>query len=324
MEREETQQRTANGNGDGAAPDGPTDIKRGGWGSVLKRTVKEFREDNLTDWAAALTYYGVLALFPALIALVSIVGLLGQSTINSLKSNIQEIPAAGQAKQIILNAITDISSHRGAAGIALIVGLALALWSASGYVGAFMRASNAIYETPEGRPFYRLRPLQMLVTFVMLMLIALCAAAIVVTGPITAKVGQAVGLGSTAQTVFDIAKWPFILLVVSFIFSLLYFASPNVKQPGFKWITPGGILAVIIWIAASAAFALYVKFFPNNKTYGSFGGVIVFLMWLWISNIAVLLGQEMNAELERQRELDAGLPAEREIQLPPRALPKEG
>jgi membrane protein len=324
MEREETQQRTANGNGDGAAPDGPTDIKRGGWGSVLKRTVKEFREDNLTDWAAALTYYGVLALFPALIALVSIVGLLGQSTINGLKSNIQAIPAAGQAKQIILNAITDISSHRGAAGLALILGLALALWSASGYVGAFMRASNAIYETPEGRPFYRLRPLQMLVTFVMLMLIALCAAAIVVTGPITAKVGQAVGIGSTAQTVFDIAKWPFILLVVSFIFSLLYFASPNVKQPGFKWITPGGILAVLIWIAASALFALYVKFFPNNKTYGSFGGVIVFLMWLWISNIAILLGQEMNAELERERELKAGLPAEREIQLPPRAAPKEG
>jgi membrane protein len=324
MASEETQQRTANGNGDGAAPEAPTDIKRRGWGSVLKRTVKEFRDDNLTDWAAALTYYGVLALFPALIALISIVGLLGQSTINGLKSNIQEIPAAGQAKQIILNAITDISSHRGAAGIALIVGLALALWSASGYVGAFMRASNAIYETPEGRPFYRLRPLQMLVTFVMLVLIALCAAAIVVTGPITAKVGQAVGLGNTAQTVFDIVKWPIILLVVSFIFSLLYFASPNVKQPGFKWITPGGVLAVVIWIAASAAFALYVKFFPNNKTYGSFGGVIVFLMWLWISNIAILLGQEMNAELERERELQAGLPAEQEIQLPPRAAPKEG
>jgi membrane protein len=305
-------------------PDNPGKLSKQGWKGTLKRTFKEFKDDNLTDWAAALTYYAVLALFPALIALVSIVGLLGQSTINGLKSNIQAIPAAGQAKQIILNAITDISSHRGAAGLALILGLALALWSASGYVGAFMRASNAIYETPEGRPFYRLRPLQMLVTFVMLMLIALCAAAIVVTGPITAKVGQAVGLGNTAQTVFDIVKWPIILLVVSFIFSLLYFASPNVKQPGFKWITPGGVLAVVIWIAASAAFALYVKFFPNNKTYGSFGGVIVFLMWLWISNIAILLGQEMNAELERERELQAGLPAEHEIQLPPRAAPKEG
>jgi membrane protein len=312
---------TRNGNGD--APDSPTDIKGRQWGQVLKRTVKEFRNDNLTDWAAALTYYGVLALFPALIALVSIVGLLGQSTVNALKSNIQSIPAAGQAKHIILNAITDISSHRGAAGIALILGLALALWSASGYVGAFMRASNAIYEMPEGRPFYRLRPLQMGVTLLMLVLIALSLAAIVVTGPITQRVGQAIGLGSTAQTIFDIVKWPFILLVVSFMISLLYFASPNVKQPGFKWITPGGVLAVLIWIAASALFALYVKFFPNNKTYGSFGGVIVFLTWLWISNIAILLGQELNAELERQRELHAGLPAEEEIQLPPRAVPKE-
>jgi membrane protein len=310
--------------GNGSAPDGPTDIKGRGWGQVLKRTIKEFRDDNLTDWAAALTYYGVLALFPALIALVSIVGLVGKSTVDDLKQNIGDIPAAGQAKDIILKTIDNLSSHPSAAGIAFIFGLVVALWSASGYIGAFIRASNAIYETDEGRPFYKLRPLQMGVTLIMLLLITLTLAAIVITGPVTERVGQAVGLGNTGQTIFDIAKWPIILLVVSFMFSLLYYASPNVKQPGFKWFTPGGLLAVIIWLAASAAFALYVKFFPNNKTYGSFGGVIVFLMWLWISNIAVLLGQEMNAELERQRELDAGLPAHEEIQLPPRAVPKEG
>ena len=312
------------GNGNGVAPESPADIQGRSWGKVLKRTIKEFRDDNLTDWAAALTYYGVLALFPALIALVSIVGLLGQSTVDSLVSNIQAIPGAPDAKKIIVNAIKDISSHGSQAGIAFVVGLALALWSASSYVGAFIRASNAIYETGEGRPFYRLRPLQMGVTLAMLLLITLCLAAIVVTGPVTEQVGQAIGLGNTGQTVFDIAKWPVILLVVSVMFSMLYYAAPNVKHPGFKWFTPGGFLAVAIWLLASAAFALYVKFFPNNKTYGSFGGVIVFLTWLWISNIAVLLGQEMNAELERQRELDAGLPAEKEIQLPPRAVPKEG
>jgi len=314
----------ADTNGNGDAPANPTEIRGRGWGAVLKRTFKEFREDNLTDWAAALTYYAVLALFPALIALVSIVGLLGHSTINALITNIQAIPAAPESKKIIVNAIRDMSSHGSQAGAALIIGIALALWSASGYIGAFIRASNAIYETGEGRPFYKLRPLQMGVTLVMLLLIALSLAAIVVTGPVTNQVGQAVGLGNTGQTVFDIAKWPVILLVVSFMFSLLYYASPNVKQPGFKWITPGGVLAVVIWLIASALFALYVKFFPNNKTYGSFGGVIVFLTWLWISNIAVLLGQEMNAELERQRELDAGMPAQKEIQLPPRAAPKEG
>jgi membrane protein len=311
-------------NGNGDAPDAPTDVQRRNWGQVLKRTVKEFREDNLTDWAAALTYYAVLALFPALIALVSIVGLLGQSTVDSLISNIQAIPGAADAKNIVISAIKNISNHKSQAGIAFIIGIAIALWSASSYVGAFIRASNAIYETGEGRPFYRLRPLQMAVTLAMLLLITVTLAAIVITGPVTAKVGQAIGLGNTGQTIFDIAKWPIILLVVSFMFSLLYFASPNVKQPGFKWFTPGGLLAVVIWLIASAAFALYVKFFPNNKTYGSFGGVIVFLTWLWISNIAVLLGQEMNAELERERELAAGLPAEKALQLPPRAVPKEG
>src|SRR4051812_3600765 len=316
--------RNGNGNGDGAAPEGPTDIQGRGWWAVIKRTVKEFRADNLTDWAAALTYYGVLALFPALIALVSIVGLLGKSTVASLKQNIGAIPSAGQAKDIVLKTVDSLASKPSAAGIAFVIGLAIALWSASAYVGAFIRASNAIYETGEGRPFYKLRPLQIGIMLVMLILITLTLAAIVITGPVTQRVGQAIGLGNTGQTVFDIVKWPVILLVVSFMFSLLYYAAPNVKQPGFKWFTPGGVLAVIIWLAASAAFALYVKFFPNNKTYGSFGGVIVFLTWLWISNIAVLLGQEMNAELERQRELDAGLPAEKEIQLPPRAVPKEG
>ena len=311
-------------NGDAAGPESPTGIKRGGWGAVLKRTVREFRDDNLTDWAAALTYYGILALFPALIALVSIVGLLGQSTVDALVSNIQAIPASGDGKDIVLKTIDSVSSHRGQALGAFVFGIALALWSASSYVGAFMRASNAIYETAEGRPFYKLRPVQLGVTLAMVMLITLCLAAIVITGPVTEHVGQAIGLGNTGQTVFDIVKWPLILLVVSLMFSLLYYASPNVKQPDFKWITPGGVLAVVIWLIASAGFALYVKFFPNNKTYGSFAGVIVFLTWLWISNTALLLGQELNAELERQRELDAGLPAEKEIQLPPRVAPKEG
>jgi membrane protein len=294
------------------------------WMGVLRRTVKEFREDQLMDRAAALTYYGVLALFPALVALVSVVGFLGHSTVNSLIANVKSIPVAPQAKDIVVNTIKNLSHHKSSAGVAFFIGLALALWSASGYIGAFMRASNAVYETREGRSFYRLRPLQLGVTLLMVVLLALCAAAVVVTGPLTKHVGQAVGLGNTGQTIFDIAKWPVILLVVSFMFSLIYWVAPNVKQPGFRWITPGGVLAVVIWLVASGAFALYVSNFAHyDKTYGTFAGVIVFLIWLWISNIALLLGLELNAELERSRELEAGLPAEREIQLPPRAVPKE-
>jgi membrane protein len=315
-----------NGNvsGSGEALDGPTGLPERRWGPVLKRTVSEFRDDNLTDWAAALTYYGVLALFPALVALVSTVGFLGQSTVQSLISNIQAIPADGQAKKIVVDTIDNLSEHKGSAGIAFFAGLALALWSASSYVGAFIRASNAIYEKPEGRPFYRLRPVQLAVTLVMLVVLAISAAAVAITGPLTERVGQAVGLGNTGQTIFDIAKWPVILLVVGFMFSLLYYAAPNVRQPRFRWITPGGLLAVGLWLIASAGFALYVANFSSfDKTYGSFAGVIVFLVWLWISNIAVLLGQELNAELERERELAAGLPAQDEIQLPPRAVPKE-
>ena len=318
---EATEQRPARVAGRGAGvrgPAGPTDLPRRSWGAVLKRTVREFRADNLTDWAAALTYYGVLALFPALIALVSIVGLAGHAATQTLVTNVGTV-TQGPAKQVISGAITNLSSNQGAAGVLFVVGLAAALWSASGYVGAFMRASNAIYEVGEGRPFWKLRPLQMLVTLVMLLLVALTVVAIVVTGPLASGVGRTLGVGGTAVTVWNFAKWPVILLVVVTCFATLYYASPNVKLPGFRWISPGAVLGVAVWLAASALFALYVANFSSyNKTYGALGGVVAFLVWLWITNLAVLLGAELNAELERGRELEAGLPADRELRLEPR------
>jgi membrane protein len=312
----------ADRNGDRAEPAAPTELGGRDWRGVLKRTFHEFRDDNLTDRAAALTYYGVLALFPALIVLVSILGLVGQSATQPLIDNLTSL-APGSAKQIVNSALENIQNDRGGAGVAFAIGLVLALWSASGYIGAFVRASNAIYEVEEGRPFYRLRPMELGVTLLLVILLAVSALAVVITGPVTNQIGKLIGLGGTAQTIFDLAKWPVLLLVVSFMFSILYWAAPNVKQPGFRWITPGGVLAVIIWILASLAFVVYTTHFPNNKTYGAFGGVIFFLTWLWISNIAALVGLELNAEIERGRELAAGLPAEREIQLPPRAAPKE-
>jgi membrane protein len=285
---------------------------------VLKRTFKEFKADNITDWAAALTYYGVLALFPAIIALVSIIGLVGPSATQPLLDNLGAL-APGPANDIISGAVKQVASGRGTAGFAFILGLVGALWSASGYVGAFARASNAIYEVREGRPFWKLRPIQIVITTVMILLLAACAIAVFVTGPVARQVGNVVGAGSTAVTIWDIAKWPVIAFAVVTMISILYWAAPNVKQPGFRWITVGGVVALVLWVVASAAFAFYVANFSSyNKTYGALGGVVAFLVWLWITNIAVLFGAEVNAELERGRELERGEPAEDELQLEPR------
>jgi membrane protein len=285
---------------------------------TLKRTVSEFRNDNLTDWAAALTYYAVLAIFPALIALVSILGLVGDSATQPLIDNLEQV-APGPASEILTNAIESITASQGAAGLALVIGIAGAVFSASGYVGAFGRASNAIYEVAEGRPFYKLRPLQMGITMVLLVLVAISTLAIIVSGPLAQEAGKLIGVEGTAITVWNIAKWPVIALVIITVFAILYYGTPNVKQPGFRWITPGGVLALVVWIAASALFAFYVANFGSyNATYGAIAGVIVFLVWLWITNVAILLGAELNAEIERTRELDAGVPESETIALPPR------
>jgi membrane protein len=303
------------------APESPTKIPRRGWWSVLKRTVAEFRDDNLTDWAAALTYYGVLAIFPALIALVSILGLVGDSATQPLIDNLTALTPS-TAGDIIENAIENITASRGAASLALVIGVLVALWSASGYVGGFARASNAIYEVEEGRPFWKLKPIQVALTAVLIVLLALCSIAVLVTGPVAEEVGKLFGLEEAAVTAWDIAKWPAIALVVISMFAVLYWAAPNVRQPKFRWITPGGVLAVVLWLAASGLFALYVSNFSSyNATYGTLAGVIIFLVWLWITNVAILLGAELNAELERQRELEAGVPEHETIALPHREPP---
>jgi len=299
--------------------DGPTDLSTRSWGGVLKRTAKEFSGDNLTDWAAALTYYGVLSIFPALIALVSVLGLIGHSATQPLLDNLNTL-APGPARDIFTSAIQNIQKSRGSAGVLFFVGIGVAIWSASSYIGAFMRAANAIYEVEEGRSFFVKRPLQVAITVLLLVMVGVSAAAVVVTGGLASQVGNLVGVGSTAVQVWDIVKWPVVVLIVSLMFSILYWAAPNVKQPGFRWITPGGIVAVIVWGIASAAFALYVAHFSSyNKTYGALGGVVAFLVWLWISNLALLFGAELNAELERGRELEQGEPAEDRILLQPMA-----
>lgn len=295
----------------------------GAW-ATLKRTAGEFREDNLTDWAAALTYYGLLSLFPALIAMVSLLGLFGdpRTTTSSLTEIITSI-GPESAAQTFEGPINSVVSNQSAAGFAFVFGLLVALWSASAYIGAFMRASNVIYETEEGRPFWKLRPLQLVVTLVMVVALALLALGLVLTGPIVEAVAEPVGLGQTAVDVWDIAKWPVMVAIFVLMVDLLYYASPNAKLRGFRWATPGCLVALVIWVVASAAFATYVANFGSyDKTYGTLGGLVALLVWLWISNLAILFGHQLNAERERSAEIEEGTPrAEREIQLEPRAMP---
>ena len=305
-EQETVEAKKRGGAPDDRTPDSPLDLRVTTKKETLKRTLKEFSKDNITDWAAALTYYSVLALFPALIVLVSILGLVGDSATQPLIDNLNQV-APGPAKEILTSAIEGIASSQGAAGFAFVIGLVLALNAASGYIGAFTRASNSIYDIEEGRPVWKRKPAQIGITLVLVLLLAIVAVGVTFTGPLAQEVDELVGLGDTAVTVWSIAKWPVILAVVSFMFAFLYWAAPNVKQPGFRFISPGGVLAVILWIVASALFTVYVANFGSyNKTYGSLGGVVAFLVWLWITNIAVLLGAELNSELQRSQQIEAG------------------
>ena len=294
------------------------------WVDPLKRTIREFRDDNLTDWAAALTYYSVLAIFPGLIVLVAVLGLAGHhpETTNALLDIVRDIGPAS-AVDTFRGPIEGVVKSNSGAGALFLIGLLIALWSASGYVGAFIRAANVIYEVEEGRPFWTRRPLQIAITVAMVLLLAIVAIAIVVTGPLARAIGDVIGVGDTAVTVWNIAKWPVIVVVVMGMITVLYYLAPNVKQPGLRWMTPGGVVAVLIWIAASVGFGFYVANFGSyDKTYGSLAGAVVFLVWLWISNLAVLFGAELDAELERSRQLAAGLPAEETLQLPERRPPQ--
>ncbi len=300
-------------------PQTPKDLKKPSWFYVVRKTIREFSADQCTDLAAALTYYSVLALFPAALAVLSLIGLVGKSkeTVDTLLQILGDVGASGAADTLEPTLRQLAESDR--SGLALIIGLLAALWSASAYVNAFSRGMNRIYEVQEGRPIWKLRPVMLALTVVTVLLAALVGIALVLTGPAAKAVGDAIGLGSTATTVWGIAKWPVVLLVVILIVALLYYVTPNVKQPRFRWISVGAVVAILVWIIASVGFGFYVANFSNyNRTYGSLAGVIVFLLWLWITNLALLFGAELDAELERGRELQAGLPAEEELQLPPR------
>jgi membrane protein len=303
----------------------PVRLSQDAWAKTLKRTVTEFRDDKLNHWGAALTFYAVLSVFPALLVLVSLVGLFAdpERITKVLTDTVTQLGPETAAKTFE-GPITSITAHRGAAGvIALASGLA-ALWAASGYVSAFTDACNVIYEVDEGRPFWKRKPLEVLVTFMVILIATVVALGLVLTGPLVGALGGALGISDSVLTLWRYAKWPAMVVLVLLVFGILYYATPNARVRGVGWVTPGAVLALVVWIAASLMFALYASHFSSyDKTYGSLAGVVVFLVWFWITNMAILLGAELNAEIERAHELREGVPgAERELQLAERESPQ--
>jgi membrane protein len=289
-----------------AGPDSPTQLRGKGLIAALKRTFKQYSQDNLSDWAAALTYYGVLSIFPGLLVIVSLLGMLSSDGQTTVKDAVHQLAPNPQLQNLVNTVLTQVQDP-GKAGIAAIIGIIVAFWSASGYIAAFMRASNAVYDVPEGRPIWKTLPIRVGVTAVVGVMLVASAAIVIFTGDLAKIVGDTIGLGSAAVTTWSIAKWPVLLILVSLMFAILYWAAPNAKTGKFRWVSPGGVFAVLLWILASVAFALYLANFANyNKTYGTLGGVIAFLVWMWISNIAILLGAEFDAELQRGRAIAAG------------------
>ncbi|MEU4240836.1 YhjD/YihY/BrkB family envelope integrity protein [Actinoplanes sp. NPDC026619] len=289
-----------------AGPHAPTGLGAKGLFAAIKRTFKQFSEDNISDWAAALTYYGVLSIFPGALVLVSIVGLLGPNGQDTVKDTVSQLTGSQEVTKLV-NTVLDQVGDSGASSFTAILGIVLAFWSASGYTAAFMRASNAVYDVPEGRPIWKTLPIRVSVTAVIGIMLIASAFIVIFTGDVARIVGEKLGFGGVAVTTWNIAKWPVLIVLISLMFAILYWASPNAKTGGFRWVSPGGIFAVVLWLIASGGFAIYLGNFANyDKTYGTLGGVIAFLVWLWISNIAILLGAELDAELERGRAIAAG------------------
>lgn len=305
-----------------AKPDSIGEIEKPSWKYVLKKTIREFSDDGCQDIAAALTYFAVLSLFPALIAVFSLLGVVGQGreAADAVLGIVEQV--APDAAEGVRGPIEELAGSQ-AAGLALISGVVLAIWTASGYVGAFSRAMNRIWEIDEGRPFWKLKPIQLAVTLFAILLVVIGLVLLIISGPVAEAVGQAIGIGEAGLLVWQIARWPILAFVVVLFVAVLYYFTPNARQPKFRWVSAGAVIAIAVLVIASLGFGIYVVNFSNyDRTYGSLAGVIIFLLWVWIANLALLFGAEFDAELERGRQLQGGLPAEERIQLPPRDTKK--
>lgn len=297
----------------------PTEIRKETWVYLLRRTVHEFGQDGGIDVAAGLTFFAVLSVFPAALAIVSLIGIVGngRATVDRLLALLSQVvpSAVTETLRQPLEGIATTST----ANITFVIGVLAALWSSSTFVSAFSRAMNRIYEIDEGRPYWKRKPAQLAVTILLLILILISAVIVVVSGPIFRTLGETIGIGTTAVAVWNVAKWPILTAIVVMLVAVLYATTPNIQQPRFRWLSLGAILAIVLLAAASTGFGFYVSNFATySHTFGALAGVIIFLVWVFLVNISLLLGAELNTEIERGRELQAGMPAERQLLLPPR------
>lgn len=293
--------------------------RRSGW-YAFRKSVREFRDDNGTDLAAGLTYYAVLSIFPAALALLSLLGLVGQGqkSVNAVLDVLRPLVSANTLSNIQGPLIR--LSQSDAATATFAVGLVGALWSASSWVRAFSRAMNRIYEVDEGRPFWRLYPMTYLVTVVTVVLSAVALVILGASGAVARSLGSQLGLGKQTVDVWNYAKWPVLIIVVVLIIAILYHFTPNVKLPKFRVLSAGAFVALLVWVLASTGLAFYVANFGSyDRTYGSVAGVVIALLWLWLTHVALVFGAELDSELERARELHKGIEAEETLALPVRS-----
>ena len=318
MKRNRGQEESESGPPKGAAPESPSQLGLRSIANALRRSAAEFQQDKLTVWAAALTYYAVLSIFPGMLVLVGVVGLFSDDLIQQTVDTVVPL-VPGAARDILTGAVENVQQSSGKAGTAAIIGLLVGFWSASGYVAGFMQASNAIYDVPEGRPIWKKLPIRLGLTLATGILLVLSVLIVVVSGRLAEQVGGLLDMSNAAVTAWDIIKWPVLAVLVSLMFAILYWVAPNARPTSFRWVTPGGVTAVLLWVIASLLFGIYAANFASyGKTYGALGSVIVFLIWLWLTNLAILYGAELNAELERQRAIAAGQPEDEEPYVPMR------
>lgn len=298
-------------------PDSPAEVEKRSWKFVVRRTLRAFGTDGCPDLAAGLTFYAILALVPAVMVSFSLISLLGRGeetarvVLDVVRALVPNAPAAP-----VRDVIAQIAEAR-LSGVVLVFGIGLALWAVARYVAALGRGMNRIYRVEEGRPAWKLKLGQLLVALVVIVCIAAVATLITVSGDVAEALGNAFGLGDMTLLVWRIARWPLLAAVVIFVLAFLYYFAPNVKLARFRWMSLGAAVALTVLLLASLAFGLYVSNFADyDRLYGAFGGIIVFALWLWIANIAILVGAEFDVELERVRELQAGIPAETQVQVP--------